>query len=183
MRSRAGAHAWARFAFSRESRVSPKPSSTASRATSTSSPTATVNAPLSSRNWPAGMAESDFRPALTITKSGPISTTRPVRREPGRICCPARLSSSMSAKLISNSLMCPRLLFVGGSRHPVIRSPPTAIPARWSEHVQSRARAPPPPRCGWYRGATRPRQAEAAPPRAIDPARRVPGLPGKGPRG
>ena len=100
-------HAWARFAFSRERRVSPKPSSTASRATSTSSPTATVNVPVSSRNWLAGMAESDFRPALTITTSGPISTTRPVSSEPGRICCPARLSSNISAKFSSDPLMCP----------------------------------------------------------------------------
>ena len=53
----------ARLAFSRDSRVSPQPSSTTSIATLTWSPIARVNSPVSLRNWFLGMIPSDFRPA------------------------------------------------------------------------------------------------------------------------
>jgi len=88
-----------RFAFSRESRVVPKPSSTASRATSTSSPTATSSSPSGEMNWLRGMIPSVFRPALTMTMSGVISTTSPVMTVPGWSWVLVRLSSKSSAKL------------------------------------------------------------------------------------
>ena len=53
----------ARRAFSRESRVAPNPSSTASRDTCTSSPTLTSSSPLSLKNCSAGITPSDFKPA------------------------------------------------------------------------------------------------------------------------
>src|SRR5512134_995314 len=92
-------HVRARLAFSRESRVSPEPSSTLSSATSTSSPTATSTSPRSFLNCWTGMTASDLSPALTTTTSGPTSITRPVRIWPGRIRWLARLSSNIWAKL------------------------------------------------------------------------------------
>jgi hypothetical protein len=74
-----------RFAFSRDSRVSPKPSSTVSSATSTSSPTLTSSSPRSLKNWLAGITASDFRPALTMTTSGFTPTTVPLMIAPGLI--------------------------------------------------------------------------------------------------
>ncbi|SQC38851.1 Uncharacterised protein [Klebsiella pneumoniae] len=47
------------FSFLTDSRVSPKPSSTASRATSTSSPTWISSSPWAFLNCSAGMADSD----------------------------------------------------------------------------------------------------------------------------
>ncbi len=98
-------HASARFAFSRDRRVSPKPSSTASRATSTVSPIWTSISPLSLRNCEAGMTPSDFKPALTVTQSLSISTTVPWTMEPGCMSISFRLSSNRSAKL--SLIMCP----------------------------------------------------------------------------
>ena len=91
------AQARARRAFSRDRRVSPKPSSIESRATSTTSPTPTSTSPLSVRNCSIGIAPSDFRPALTMTKSPAMSTTVPIRMEPGFISVLERLSSKSSA--------------------------------------------------------------------------------------
>jgi hypothetical protein len=76
----------ARLAFSRDRRVSPKPSSIASSATSTLSPTLTSNSPCSLRNCSIGITPSDFSPALTTTTSERMSTTVPVTIAPGRIC-------------------------------------------------------------------------------------------------
>ena len=72
----------ARRAFSRDSRVSPLPSSTASIATYTSSPILRWNSPLSSRNWLRGITPSDFSPACTVTHSLSMSMTMPVMMEP-----------------------------------------------------------------------------------------------------
>jgi hypothetical protein len=88
----------ARLAFSRDSRVSPVPSSTESRATSTVSPACTSISPRSFLNCSTGMTASDFSPTLTITMSSPTSTTRPERIWPGRIRWLARLCSNSSAK-------------------------------------------------------------------------------------
>ena len=57
-----------RLAFSRDRRVSPKPSSSASIDTLTKSPGLTLIAPPSSRNSSRGMMLSDLSPALTTTK-------------------------------------------------------------------------------------------------------------------
>jgi hypothetical protein len=76
----------ARIAFSRESLVSPKPSSTASSATSTSSPTEMPPSCLSFLNCSMGITASDLRPALTSTTSSFTATTVPVMIEPGFIC-------------------------------------------------------------------------------------------------
>ena len=92
------AHVRVRLAFSRDNRVSPKPSSTVSSATSTSSPTLTSSSPRSLKNCSAGITASDFRPALTMTMSEFTSTTVPVMIEPGLIFWFARLSSNSSAK-------------------------------------------------------------------------------------
>ena len=78
-------HARKRRAFSRDKRVSPKPSSTVSSATSTKSPTRTVISPRSFLNCSAGITPSDFKPALTITKSGRTSRTVAFNRAPGCI--------------------------------------------------------------------------------------------------
>ena len=91
--------ALARQAFSRESLVWPEPSSNASMATSTVSPTETVSSPRSFLNWEAGISDSDFNPALTMTKSPPTSTTSPSITAPGDITVSAMLSSNSSAKL------------------------------------------------------------------------------------
>ena len=89
----------ARLAFSRDSLVSPKPSSTASSETKVSSPTATSSSPLSFRNWLRGITASDFRPELTVTQSLSISTTVPATIEPGCMSSSLRDSSNRSAKL------------------------------------------------------------------------------------
>ena len=60
----------ARLAFSRDRRVSPVPSSTASSATSTSSPALTSSSPRSFLNWSIGTTASDFSPTLMMTTSG-----------------------------------------------------------------------------------------------------------------
>ena len=93
----------ARLAFSRDRRVSPRPSSRVSKNTSTSSPTATSSSPLASRNCDLGTADSDFIPASTRTVSLSIPTTVPIIREPvlNLSCC--KDSSNNSAK--DNSLM------------------------------------------------------------------------------
>ena len=93
----------ARFAFSRDSLVSPKPSSTASRATKVSSPTATSNSPLSFKNWLRGIMASDLRPAFTVTQSLSISTTVPVTIEPGFMSRVCNDSSNNSAKFSINT--------------------------------------------------------------------------------
>ena len=92
-------HASARFAFSRERRVAPKPSSTASRATLTESPITTANSPDSFKNCDLGIAPSDFSPALTMTKSGSIATTIASTIAPGVISISFRLCSKSSAKV------------------------------------------------------------------------------------
>jgi len=56
-----------RFALSRDRRVSPYPSSSASIATLTKSPGLTSTSPLSFLNSSRGMNDSDFSPALTTT--------------------------------------------------------------------------------------------------------------------
>ncbi|MCY1456190.1 hypothetical protein D9M71_733910 [compost metagenome] len=89
----------ARLAFSRDSLVSPKPSSTASSATWTSSPTLMVSSPCSLKNCSTGMTPSDFRPAWTVTQSPSMSTTMPVMMAPGCMSRDFRLSSKSSAKL------------------------------------------------------------------------------------
>ena len=92
-------HASAALAFSRDNCVAPNPSSSVSRETSTKSPTETVISPFSFMNSATGIAPSDFRPALTITTSGPTLTTVPVTILPGCIGVAFRLSSKRSAKL------------------------------------------------------------------------------------
>jgi len=91
--------AFARFALSRDRRVSPLPSSTVSSATSTSSPTAISSSPFALRNCSTGTTPSDFSPALMMTKSGRISTMRPLTMVPGRILAAIWLLSNSSAKL------------------------------------------------------------------------------------
>ena len=88
----------ARLAFSRDSLVSPKPSSTVSSATCTSSPIFRVHSPLASVNWARGITPSDLRPACTVTHSLSISMTTPVTMAPGCISTVFRLSSKSSAK-------------------------------------------------------------------------------------
>ena len=91
-------HASWRLAFSRDSKVSPKPSSIASKATSMISPTLTSISPLSDLNCSTGMAASDFRPASTITTSFRTATTVPLTMAPGRVSMALRLSSNNCAK-------------------------------------------------------------------------------------
>ena len=93
----------ARRAFSRDRRVSPKPSSTVSMATFTWSPTSRPNSPASLRNWPRGMTPSDFSPAWTTTKSLSMSTMVPVTIAPGSISIVFKLCSNSAAKLSSSA--------------------------------------------------------------------------------
>src|SRR5688500_10642671 len=92
-------HTIARFAFSRDSTVSPKPFSRYSSATLTVSPTPTSSSPASLRNCSIGMMPSDFRPALMTTTSERISTTVPETIAPGlSLLSAVWLCSNSSAK-------------------------------------------------------------------------------------
>src|SRR5690242_13747726 len=89
----------ARLAFSRDSLVSPKPSSIASSATLTSSPILISRVPSSSRNCSIGTMPSDFSPALITTTSERMSTTMPDTMDPGFSLEIDWLCSNSSAKL------------------------------------------------------------------------------------
>ena len=91
-------HDSARLAFSLESLVAPKPSSTVSRATLTSLPTSREKLPCSSRNSSRAITPSDLRPAWTVTQSESISITVPVTMAPGVISITVKLCSKSSAK-------------------------------------------------------------------------------------
>ena len=89
----------ARFAFSRDSLVAPKPSSTVSSATFTMWPISRAKLPCSSRNSDLAITPSDLRPAWTVTQSESISITVPATIAPGFISISLRLASNNSAKL------------------------------------------------------------------------------------
>ncbi len=90
-------HAAMRFALSRERRVAPKPSSSASIETLTKSPGLTSTWPASLRNSSAGMMLSDFSPAFTTTKLSSTESTSAVITSPTRISLRVRLSSKRAA--------------------------------------------------------------------------------------
>src|ERR1051325_7436735 len=90
-------HAAMRFALSRDRRVAPKPSSSASIETLTKSPTLTSTWPASLRNSSTGITLSDFSPALTTTKLSSTLTTSAVMTSPTRISLRLRLSSNSAA--------------------------------------------------------------------------------------
>src|SRR5918911_869806 len=91
-------HAAMRFALSRERRVAPKPSSSASIETLTKSPGLTSTCPVSFLNSSAGMMLSDFSPALTTTQLSSTLSTSAVITSPTRISLRLRLSSKRAAK-------------------------------------------------------------------------------------
>ena len=82
-----------------------------------------------------GMTASLFRPALTRTTSGPISTTRPVRMAPGLILWEARLSSNSCAKLSVMS----SVITASRATRPV--APPASRPRRVDETAPASCRA------------------------------------------
>src|SRR5258706_9619499 len=86
-----------RFALSRDKRVAPKPSSSASIETLTKSPIFTSTWPASFLNSSAGMMLSDFSPALTTTQFSSTESTSAVITSPTRISLRVRLSSKSAA--------------------------------------------------------------------------------------
>ena len=87
------------LAFSRDSLVAPKPSSSASMATETKSPGLTSISPRSFLNSSVEIALSDFSPAFTITTFWSTEMTSAVITSPERISWRVRLSSKRAAKL------------------------------------------------------------------------------------
>src|SRR5207245_949855 len=90
-------HAAMRLALSRDRRVAPKPSSSASIETLTKSPGFTSTCPASLRNSSEGMMLSDFSPAFTTTKLSSTESTSAVITSPTRISLRLRLSSKSAA--------------------------------------------------------------------------------------
>ena len=86
-----------RLARSRESRVSPRPSSKASMATEIKSPSLTSSSPWSFINSSTGIKLSDFRPALTTTWFWSIRITSAVITSPARISCRETDSANIAA--------------------------------------------------------------------------------------
>ena len=88
-------HILMRFAFSRERRVWPRPSSIDSSATSTTSPSVISSSPLTSLNSFNEIKPSDLRPTLIIAFSRFMLTTVPIKRAPGfTFCCISLFSNS-----------------------------------------------------------------------------------------
>src|SRR5262249_15238453 len=131
-------HDSARLAFSRDNRVSPKPSSTTSIATLTWSPIFNLHSPRSSTNCDLGITPSDLSAACTTTHSASMSTTVPVTIEHGAIPTDDRLSSNNFAKLSLMNSLCQSVVDVHAAHG---RAPVVSRHAREAE-TQSLDRVP-----------------------------------------